>query len=117
MTWEHLQEYLKGKVFLIGLTFVDSDGKIVEQYQTHGTVTELTNQGLLRFRKKDGSDFQIPYSADSIKKADKGEYKEKSSGLIITDPDFLMTWEITTTDNDNLEEVKKHGFIPSTETD
>jgi len=112
MTWVQLQEYLKGKVFLIGLTFVDSDGKLIEQYQTHGTVAELTDHGLLKFKKRDGNDFQIPYDKNSIKKADKGEYRENSTGLIVTDPDFLITWEITTGSNDNLDEAKKHGFIP-----
>jgi hypothetical protein len=29
MTWQQLQEYLKGKVFLIGFTFVDFDEELV----------------------------------------------------------------------------------------
>jgi hypothetical protein len=112
MTWEQLQEYFKGKVFLIGLTFVDKDRKLIEQYQTHGTVAELTGRGLFKINRKDGSIFQMLYDKDTIKKAANGEYKEKSSGEIIKDPDFIMTWKITITDNDNLEEIKKRGFIP-----
>ena len=47
ITWEELQDYIKGKLFLIGLTFVDKNGDLKEQYQTHGTVLELTNDGII----------------------------------------------------------------------
>ncbi len=43
MNWEQLKEHLKGKTFLIGLSFVDKNGELIEQYQTHGKVVELTN--------------------------------------------------------------------------
>jgi len=112
MTWERLQEYLKGKIFLIGLTFVDKKGDLIEQYQTNGIVSELTNDGLFKIKRKDGSIFQMPYDKDTIKKADKGEYRERATGEIIKDPDFIMTWEITTTANDNLEMTKRNGYIP-----
>lgn len=111
MTWEELQFHLTDKIFLIGLTFLDNDGNFLEQYQTHGTVTELNDMGLLKFERKDGSVFQMPYDKETIKKAEEGEYKEQSSGEIIKNPDFIMTWEITTKSNDNLEEVKNHGFV------
>jgi len=52
MTWEQLQGYLKGKIFLIGVTFIDQTGKFIEQYETHGTVLELTNDGLLKIKKR-----------------------------------------------------------------
>ena len=112
MTWEQLQAYLKDKMFLIGLTFIDQSGQLIEQYQTHGTVLELTDDGLFKIERKGNSIFQIPYDKDSIKKADKGEYREKGTGTIVKDPDFIMTWEITTFENDNLEDIKKHGYIP-----
>ncbi len=113
MTWEQLQEYLKGKTFLIGLTFIDKNGDLIEQYQTHGTVSELTNDGLFKIKRNDGSIFQMPYDKDTIKKADKGEYRERATGEIVKDPDFIMTWEITTTADGNLEETKRHGYIPA----
>ena len=69
MNWEELQKYIKDKVFLIGLTFVDSNEKLIEQHQTHGTVVELTNGGIFRFMKKDGSIFQMPYDKESIQKS------------------------------------------------
>lgn len=111
MTWEELQEYLKGKMFMIGLSFIDKDGQLIEQHQTHGTVLELTNDGLFRIKQDDNSIFQIPYDKETIEKAKNSEYKEKRTGKIVINPDFITTWEITVTDADNVDKIKKHGYI------
>jgi hypothetical protein len=115
MTFKQLQKYLQGKVFLIGLTFIDKEGELIEQYQTHGIVSELTNNGLIKIERKDNSIFQMPYDKDTIKKAEKGEYKLRATKEVINDPDFIMTWEITTGKKDNIEKAKIHGFIPPVE--
>ncbi len=112
MTYQQLQEYLQGKSFLIGLTFIDNEGELIEQYQTHGIVSELTNDGLFKIERNDNSIFQMPYDKDTIKKADKGEYRLRATKEVVIDPDFIMTWEIITNGNDNLEQTKKHGYIP-----
>lgn len=112
MTWEELKEFLKDKIFLIGLTFLDNQGTIIERYQTHGKVIELTNDGLFRIEKPNKVVFQIPYERESIVKAEKGEYRERGTGKIITNPDFVMTWSITVNKDDNFEDVKTFGFSP-----
>lgn len=112
MTWRQFQHYLKGKVFLIGLTFVDQEGEVIERYQTHGTVKRLTNDGIFKIRREDHSLFQIPYDKDTIKLAKHGEYREKSTGETIKDPDFIMVWEIVANGANDLEQVKKFGYIP-----
>src|SRR5580765_6390932 len=111
MTWEELQMFLKGKVFLIGLTFIDKDEKLIEQYQTSGIVEELTDFGLFKFKRTDGSIFQLPYDKETIKQAAKGEYKEKATGNIITDPDYITTWEIVVNNREEILEHKQKGFI------
>ena len=115
MTYEQLQEYLKGKVFLIGLTFIDKEDEFIEQYQTHGIVSELTDDGLIRIKRKDNSIFQMPYDKDTINKADKGEYRLRATKEVVVDPDFLMTWEISTNGNYDLEKTKIYGYIPPNE--
>jgi len=110
MTWEQLREHLIGKTFLIGLTFNDKYGDCIDQFQTHGIVEELTDEGLFIIRRKDNSIFQMPYLRDSIQKAEDMEYRETVSGDIIVNPDFIMTWEITTLENDNIDEIKRIGF-------
>ena len=111
MTWEECKEYFKGKMFMIGLSFVDKDGLLIEQYQTHGIVSELTNDGLFKIKQTDNSIFQIPYDLETIEEAENGEYKEKATDFVVINPDFITTWEICVDDEDDLDEMKKHGFI------
>lgn len=113
MTWRELRNHLKGKVFLVGLTFVDQEGKVMEVYQTHGTVSKLTVDGFFKIRREDNSIFTIPYNKDTIKAAKEGEYREKSTGEIIKNPDFIMTWEVKTATHDKLEDIKKYGYTPT----
>lgn len=112
MTWKQFQRYLKGKLFLVGLTFVDKNGKVIERYQTHGTVKRLTNDGIFKIQRDDRSIFRIPYDKDTIKLAKDGQYREKTTGEVIDNPDFIMTWEIVTDQTDDLEQVKRYGYIP-----
>ena len=112
MTWKQLQKYLQERLVLIGLTFIDSNGEVIEQYQTHGIIQELTDDGIFRILRKDGTVFQMPYDKDTIKQAAKGEYRERSTGVIVKDPDFIMTWEIIVGAGDDLEPVKKYGDVP-----
>ena len=110
MTWEKLQTFLKGKVFLIGLTFIDQDGNVIEQYQTSGTIDELTDKGFLKFNRSNGSIFQLTYEKRAIKKAAEGEYREKSTGNIIINPDYITTWTIDVKTTNHLNEMKQNGF-------
>lgn len=112
MTWEELQLFLQSKVFLIGLTFIDQDGRLIEQYQTSGTVVELTDDGLLRFKRVDGSLFELPYDQETINKAAEGEYKERATGNIIINPDYITAWEIQVNRIDEIEDVKQNGYVP-----
>ncbi len=115
MTWRQLRNHLKGKVFLIGLTFIDKEGEIIERYQTHGTVRRLTVDGFFKIVREDNSIFQIPYVRENIRAAKEGEYREKLTGETIKDPDYIMTWEVKMTNHDNVEDIKKHGYKPTFE--
>ena len=115
MTYGQLQEYLQGKVFLIGLTFIDKKGELIEQYQTYGTVLELTNEGLIRIKRKDETIFQMPYDKETINKAENGEYRLRATKEVVINPDYIMTWEISTNGNEDLESTKMYGYIPPNE--
>ncbi|MDR2009532.1 MAG: hypothetical protein LBQ22_03530 [Bacteroidales bacterium] len=110
MTWTELQTFLKGKVFLIGLTFIDQDENLIEQYQTSGTVDELTDDGLLRFKRTDGNYFQLPYDNETISEVAEGEYRERATGNIIINPDYITTWKIQVNQTDNIENMKQNGY-------
>lgn len=115
MTYKQLKESLYGKVILVGLTFIDDNHELIEQYQTYGTVTELTEDGLIRIKRNDNSIFQMPYNEDTLNKADKGQYRLRATQEIVIDPDFLITWEISESGNEDLEMIKSQGYIPPDE--
>jgi hypothetical protein len=112
MNWRQLRNYLKGKVVLVGLTFIDQEGKIIERYQTHGTIAKLTIDGFFKIIREDNSVFRIPYLKETIKRAKEGKYREVSTGETVENPDLIMTWKVKNSDNTDLEEIKKHGYLP-----
>lgn len=103
------EDDLVNKLILIGLTFNDKEDRMIEQYQTHGIVKEIID-GLLKIKLDDNSIFQLPYDPENISKADNGDYKERSTGKIIRDPDYIITWEITVMNVSDIEEIKRIGF-------
>lgn len=115
MTYEEFQEFVKGKVFLIGLDFYDSDNRLLENYQTSGKVEELTDTGMLVLRRDDESLFAIPYDHTAISEAAPGEYTEKASGKVIVNPDYIMSGDIEVKAPENVADIKANGFYPSTQ--
>jgi hypothetical protein len=114
MTWLELQTFLKGKVFLIGLTFIDPDEKFIEQYQTSGAVDELTDDGTFKFKRSDGSIFLLPYAKETIKPAAKGKYHVTEIDHTITEPDYITAWEIKVKSLENIPKIKSVGFSKRT---
>jgi len=110
MNWKQIRSYLEGKIFLVGVSFIDKYGDCTDQFQTHGTVDELTNEGFFKIKRMDNSIFQMPYDQDSIQKAENIVYRETDTGEIISQPDFIMTWEIITAEGDNFEQIKTLGI-------
>ena len=81
---------------LIGITRVSSDGS-VEQEQYAG-VAKIEDRGtfcLVNVGCSDGEMRRYPFDARAIESANHGDYRLRSTGEIVRDPDFLMTWEVS----------------------
>ena len=85
---------LLGKVLLVGITYYTHDNEYIEQKQFYGTVVEA-NETLVRIKQKDGTDFTLPPDLSSTQRARPGEYKLRSTGEVVVNPDFLATWNVT----------------------
>jgi hypothetical protein len=86
---------LVGKYVLVGLTDEDARGTVVRQRQIHGRVSFADpTQGLTIELKgaNDGSSFALPPDLRPFKPAPAGEYRLRSTGEIVHDPDYLVTW-------------------------
>ena len=84
---------LIGKVLLVGITYYTHDNEYIEQKQFYGTVTEA-NKTIIRIKQKDETEFTLPPDLSSTKRARQGEYKLRSTGEVVVNPDFLATWNL-----------------------
>jgi hypothetical protein len=113
MNWDEFQDFIKGKYFLIGLSFYDSEKRLLEQYQTSGRVEHITDTAMLVLKREDGSLFTVPYDHEAIRPAAPGEYTENSTGRLIVNPDYILTGDIEVNEPGNIESIKEKGFFPA----
>lgn len=93
-------EKLLGKIMLVGITYyAEGDPEPIEQKQFWGEVTEV-NDDLIRIQRPNGETLTLPPDLRSTKRARPGEYTLHSTGETVKDPDFLVTWNVTSPQND-----------------
>jgi hypothetical protein len=118
---------LVGKYALVGVSFLDAEGNLLSQAQRHGRLIEVDeDRGIaIRFvahgRSWDGEVYRLPPDLRSVADAPAGEYRLRSTGEVIVDPDVTITWTITNppSDDDSAEkqqaraaEDDRLGFTP-----
>lgn len=84
---------LVGKTILIGLTYYTADNEFIEQKQYWGTVIE-SNENRILVKLMDGEILKLPPDLSSAKIAPPGEYRLRSTGEVVVDPDYLTTWNV-----------------------
>lgn len=83
-----------GKTFLLGLSFADESGAVVEKVQVYGKAVRVTaEEGVVVRLDGDDEEYHLPKDV-KILPAPKGEYVLLSSAEVVTDPDFLAAWTI-----------------------
>lgn len=88
---------LLGKHVLIGITYVDAKGKVLEQVQKHGMVTASGRKkgiGVKLDGKLKGETFWLPPDLRVFQKASPAEYRLRSTGEVVVNPDLLATWTV-----------------------
>jgi hypothetical protein len=126
-TWDESQgKGLLGKYVLIGLTFTDAEGNVLEQAQRHGIVERAEADAGVEIRLRspgrawDGELYRLPPDLRAFSPARPGIYHLRSTGEDVEDPDFTATWEICGPDpgDDTPErqqarsdEARRFGFL------
>jgi hypothetical protein len=91
---------LVGKHALIGLTFVDQEDNVVSRAQRHGRILEadadrgITVEFMAHGLPWDGEVYRLPPDTRAFADAAPGEYRLRSTGEVVVDPDVTATWTI-----------------------
>jgi hypothetical protein len=85
---------LVGKHLLIGLTYLDAEERPVRQVQLHGRIIQADESGLVIERADTGKRFALPPQWDSLQVAAPGDYRLRSTGEVVVNPDLLTTWTV-----------------------
>ena len=97
-TWDAtFSEALIGKVMLAGITYLNHDESLIEQQEFFGEVLSADSQKgiLLRLHgRRLGEQYNLPPDMRSIVRASLGEYRLRSTGEIVENPDYLVTFDV-----------------------
>jgi hypothetical protein len=78
-----------GKRLLVGITYEDEEGETVRQEQFHGLIVEAGEEGIVIERSDTGERRSLP---PELMPARPGEYRLRSTGEVVVDPDYLAKW-------------------------
>ena len=88
-------EQLAGRHVLVGVTVLDAKDAVVEQRQFHGVVEVADASSGIAVRRHDISELEwLPLDLRAFSRAEPGEYRLRSTGEVLTDPDVLATWTV-----------------------
>jgi hypothetical protein len=84
-----------GKHILVGVTFRDRSENVTGIDQFHGIIVRASHKEGIIVCLHDGAEERwIPPDLSRLEKAAPGEYRLKSTGEIVVNPDLLSTWTV-----------------------
>jgi hypothetical protein len=93
---QELAEKLIGKRLLVGVTHRNKEGAMVRRSQILGRVTVADRiRGICIRHEHSGEETWFPPDTRGIESARRGEYKNRSTGEIVIDPDYLARWVVS----------------------
>lgn len=94
---ESIGNALPDSILLIGLTYLTAEGEFVGQQQFFGKVRSAQpDRGILVDLRgaRAGETYNLPPDTRSIHRAAPGEYRPRSTGEVVVDPDFTATFTV-----------------------
>ena len=85
---------LLGSHLLAGLTYLRPDGGIASRLEFHGTVESVREDAVAVRRADTGKIFTLPPAAEAYEPAPPGEYRLKTTGEVVVDPDFTCVMTV-----------------------
>jgi hypothetical protein len=89
-----LAALLLGAHVLIGITFLRADGEVEGQEQHHGHVVTC-DETIVAIEPWGGGELiTLPPDLRPFQPAPPGEYRLRSTGEVVVDPDFTASWTV-----------------------
>ncbi|VTU17083.1 hypothetical protein [Variovorax sp. RA8] len=88
---------LPGKLLLVGLTYLDVEGKLIDKQQIFGRVLSATPGGGISLRlegRRAGEHYALLPDTRSFCKAKPGQYRLHATGEVVVNPDYTVTFSI-----------------------
>ena len=102
-TSDHWQPYFDekeakaiiGKHLLVGVTHRNYSDEVTGVEQFHGEIIRASREeGIILRLSGSGEERWVPPDLSRLEQADPGEYRLKSTGEVVVNPDFLSTWTV-----------------------
>lgn len=93
---EKAKEMINKRV-VIGLTYLDQSGEVIDSEQMYGKVTSVNPDSVKVELEglREGEIITLPRDLRAFKKAEPGVYTLKCSGEEVENPDYATAWNIT----------------------
>lgn len=106
-----------GKHVIIGLTYESPDGELLGQAQVHGHVVQVEEGHGIAVKLSDsGEVFWLPPDPAALHEAPPGEYRFRSTGEVVVDPELMTSWTVTSPPGEPAEgawtNLLQEGFAP-----
>ncbi len=85
---------LIGKSVVIGFSYIDKDDNLIDQEQLFGDIINFNERVCVVKIKSTGNEMTLPPVVEAFAEAAKGEYRNKKTGEVVTDPDLTVAWTI-----------------------
>ena len=83
---------LIGKTAIIGITNNDHTGRVIDHEQHHGRIVRADRTEGVVFQLASGEEFTLPPDLRSFRRARPGEYRFRSTGEVVSNPDLHTEW-------------------------
>jgi hypothetical protein len=92
---------LVGCRLLVGVTFVDEAGTVLDRQQFCGHVLDVGDGVVVVERPGWNEPALIPADEEAFRPAEPGTYRLAGTGEVVVNPDVLTTWTVLVTEGDD----------------
>jgi hypothetical protein len=79
---------------IVGVTYLDHVGQVDRQVQYYGGIVRINRHEGVVIRLRSGEEKRLPPDPRAFKPAPPGEYRFRSTGEVVVNPDLMTTWSV-----------------------